>query len=167
MMRRAMIFAAVLLAASFCAAQERDLPSVRLDASHLTGKTLEDLTGQALARDYAKAWSTIEVAFDKNQADRIDNDFVGVAADKLSSAVALQVKSGLHRRYVDRGHQVEALFYSPDGTSVELRDTASFEVQYMDGDKVLHTENGTKSYVALMTPTEIRWKVRVLQEVEK
>lgn len=167
MIRRTLIFAATLLVASFCFAQEPDLPSVRLDASHVTGKQLEDLTGQALARDYAKAWRTYAVAFDKNQADSIDNDFVGVAAEKLASAVAVQAKSGLHRRYVDRGHQVEALFYSPDGTSVELRDTARFEVQYMDGDKVLHTEDGTHNYIALMTPTEVRWKVRVLQEAEK
>ncbi|MGH9523591.1 MAG: hypothetical protein ACRD3E_13775 [Terriglobales bacterium] len=167
MTRRALVFAAVLLAASLCAAQQPELPSVRLNADSVVGKTIEDLTGQALARDYAKAWRTLAIAFDKNQAYRIDNDFVGVAADKLSSAVAMQARSGLHRRYVDRGHQVQALFYSPDGTSVELRDTANFEVQYMDGDKVLHTENGTKTYIALMTPTEIRWKVRVLQEVEK
>jgi hypothetical protein len=167
MMRRALIFTAVLLAGLMCAAQESTLPSVRLDAGNLVGKPLEDLTGQALARDYARAWQTLAVAFDKNQPDSIDRDFVGVAADKLSAAVSMQAKAGLHRRYVDRGHQVEALFYSPDGTSVELRDTARFEVQYMDGEKVLHTENGTRTYIALMSPTEVRWKVRVLQEVGK
>lgn len=167
MMRTVLIHAAVLLAGTLCFAQEPDLPSVHLDASQVTGKQIEDLTGQALARDYAKAWRTYAVAFDKNQADTIDGDFAGVAAEKLISGVAMQAKSGLHRRYVDKGHQVEALFYSPDGTSVELRDTAKFEVQYMDGDKVLHTEDGTRSYIALMTPTEVRWKVRVLQEVEK
>ena len=167
MMRRAVVVLSVLLAGMLCAAQQPGLPAVRLNADNVTGKTIEELTGQALARDYAKAWNTIEIAFDKNQAGRIDNDFVGVAADKLTSAITTQAKSGLHRRYIDHGHQVQALFYSPDGTSVELRDTASFEVQYMEGDKVLHTENGTKSYIALMTPTEVRWKVRVLQEVEK
>jgi hypothetical protein len=167
MMRRALVVAAVAVFALACAAQKPELPNVRLDASRATGKTVEDLTGQALARDYAKAWRTIAIAFDRNQRDLIDGDFTGVAADKLSSDVAMQAKSGLHRKYVDRGHRVDVLFYSPDGTSVQLRDTAQIEVQYMDGDKVLHTENGTRSYVAVMTPTEVRWKVRVLQEVEK
>src|SRR6185312_2957185 len=101
MIRHAQIFAAVLLAGLMCAAQEPNLPSVRLDASNVSGKTLEDLTGQALARDYARAWQTLAVAFDKNQADVVDRDFVGVAADKLSAAVAMQSKAGLHRHYVD------------------------------------------------------------------
>lgn len=167
MIRRVLVVSALLLFAFACMAQEPELPNVKLDASHATGKTVEDLTGQALARDYAKAWSTLAVAFDKNESDLIDRDFVGVAADKFSSGIAEQAKSGLHERYIDRGHRVDVLFYSPDGTSVELRDTAQVEVQYMDGDKVLHSDNGTRTYVAVMTPTEVRWKVRVLQQVEK
>ena len=167
MMRRWLVIPALLLFALAGMAQEPDLPNVKLDVSNATGKTVEDLTGQALARDYAKAWRTLAVAFDKNNSDLIDRDFVGVAADKLSSGIASQAKSGLHQRYVDHGHRVDVLFYSPDGTSVELRDTAQVEVQYMDGDKVLHSDNGTRTYVAVMTPTEVRWKVRVLQQVEK
>jgi hypothetical protein len=155
----------LLLSASALVAQ--DLPSVQLNADNGTGKQLEDLTRKAVARDYAKAWSTLAKAMDSNNADLIDGDFVGVAADKFTSGIEQQAKAGLHRRYVDHGHKVDVLFYSPDGTSMQLRDTAQLEIQLMDGDKVLHRDNVTRQYISLMTPTEVRWKVRVLQEAEK
>ena len=145
----------------------QDLPSVQLNADNGAGKPLEDMTRTAVARDYAKAWNTLAKAMDTNRGDLIAGDFVGVADDKLTTAVEQQSKAGLHRRYVDRGHKVDVLFYSPDGTSMQLRDTAQLEIQLMDGDKVLHSDNVTRHYVSLMTPTEVRWKVRVLQEVEK
>lgn len=148
-----------------CTAQ--DQPSVQLNADNAAGKPLEDLTRKAVARDYAKAWSTLAKAMETNNADLIDGDFVGVAADKLTNGIEQQAKAGLRRRYVDRGHKVDVLFYSPDGTSMQLRDTAQVEIQLLDGDKVLHSDNVTRQYISLMTPTEVRWKVRVLQEVEK
>jgi len=166
-MTRHLAIAVLLLGSVLCAAQDAELPKVQLSADNTAGKTLEDLTEKAVARDYAKAWRTLADAMDKNKAGDIGQDFVGVAQDNLAAAVEKQSKAGLHQRYVDRGHKVDVLFYSPDGTSVELRDTARLELQFMDGDKVLHSENVTRRYIALMTPTEVRWKVRVLQEVEK
>lgn len=142
-----------------------NLPAVQINTDNVAGKQIEDLTRKAVARDYAKAWRTLATALDENRADILDGDFVGVAEDKLTSAVGQQGKAGLHRRYVDHGHKVDVLFYSPDGTSMELRDTAQLEIQVLDGDKVIHTENVTQQYVSLMTPTEVRWKVRLLQEV--
>ena len=35
----------------------------------------------------------------------------------------------------------------------------------MDGDKVLHSEDATVHYIALLTAAENSWKVRVLQAV--
>ena len=156
---------AVVLLATLVAAQ--DLPSVQLNADNGTGKSLEDLTRKAVARDYAKAWSTLGRSLDANRADLIEGDFVGVAQDKLAASVEQQSKAGLHRRYVDHGHKVDVLFYSPEGTSMQLRDTAQLEIQLMEGDKVLHSENVTRRYISVMTPTEVRWKVRVLQELEQ
>jgi hypothetical protein len=148
-----------------CAAQ--DLPSVQLNADNGAGKPLEDLTRNAVTRDYARAWSTLARAMDTSNTNLIDGDFVGVAADKLTAGIEQQAKAGLHRRYIDRGHRVDVLFYSVDGASMQLRDTAQLEIQLMDGSKVLHSDNVTRQYISLMTPTEVRWKVRVLQEVEK
>jgi len=157
--------AVLVLFASLAVAQ--DLPSVQLNTNNVTGKQLEDLTQKAVARDYAKAWSTFAKAMETNNADLVDGDFVGVAADKLTAGIEQQAKSGLHQRYVDHGHKVDVLFYSPDGTSMQLRDTTQLEVQLLEGDKVLHSDNVTRQYISLMTPTEVRWKVRVLQQVEK
>jgi hypothetical protein len=162
---RSLSLVTLFLVASLCVAQ--DLPSVQFNDASATGKQLEDLTRNAVKRDYAKAWNTLAQVMNDNNADKIEGDFTGVAADKLTSAVEQQAKSGLHRRFVDRGHKVDVLFYSPDGTSIQLRDTAQLEIQLLDGDKVVHSDNVTRQYISLMTPTEIRWKVRVLQEVEK
>ncbi len=159
------LIAIAILVPMLAAAQE--LPSVQVNADSAAGKPLEDLTRKAVTRDYAKAWNTMAKAMETNNADLIDGDFVGVAADKLTSGIKQQAKAGLRRRYVDRGHKVDVLFYSPDGTSMQLRDTAQLEIQLLDGDKVLHSDNVTRQYISLMTPTEVRWKVRVLQEVQK
>ncbi len=146
-------------------AADAQQPKVELNADNVSGRPLEDLTKQAIVRDYAKAWKTLATAMDQNRADLIDADFVGIAQEKLAAGVEQQAKAGLHTRYVDRGHKVDVLFYSPEGLSVELRDTASLERQVLDGDKVLFTEAVTAHYVSLMSPTEVRWKVRLLQEI--
>jgi hypothetical protein len=66
---------------------------------------------------------------------------------------------------VDHGHQLQVLFYSADGSAMQLRDTAQLEIQYRDGSKVVHKESLSAHYLVLMTPAENSWKVRVLQEI--
>jgi hypothetical protein len=146
-------------------AADVNLPTVQLNAEGNAGRPVEDLTKKAVARDYAKAWRTLAQALEQNRADLINNDFVGVAEEKFRTAVAGQAKAGLRTRYVDRGHKVNVQFYSPEGLSIQLRDTAQLERQVLDGDKVIHSEQVTRHYIALMTPTEVRWKVRLLQEL--
>ena len=141
------------------------LPSVQLSADNGAGRPLEEQTKKSLVRDYAKAWHTLAQALAQNRPDLIGNDFTGVADEKLAAAVAEQAKSGLRTRYIDHGHKIEVLFYSPEGLSIELRDTAQLERQVLDGEKVIHSEQVTRHYISLMTPTEVRWKVRLLQEV--
>jgi hypothetical protein len=46
---------------------------------------------------------------------------------------------------------------------MQLRDTARLEVQLLDGDKVVHSDQFTQNYLVVMTAGENRWKVRVLQ----
>ena len=48
---------------------------------------------------------------------------------------------------------------------MELRDTLQLQVQLLDGDKVVNTQDATLHYVALLTAAENSWKVRVLQAV--
>ncbi|MGZ4835276.1 MAG: hypothetical protein ACXVZZ_06545 [Terriglobales bacterium] len=146
-------------------AADPQLPNVQLNSDNAAGRPVEELTRKSVARDYAKAWRSLAEAMEQNRASVIDNDFVGVAAEKFAAAVSDQARAGLHTRLVDHGHKLDALFYSPEGLSIELRDTAQLERQVLDGDKVIHSEQVTAHYISLMTPTEVRWKVRLLQEV--
>lgn len=141
------------------------MPKVQLNADSGAGRPVEELTKTSIARDYAKAWYSLAQALEQNRANLIGNDFVGIAEEKLTAAVASQAKAGLRTRYIDHGHKLDVLFYSPEGLSIELRDTAQLERQLLDGEKVIHSEQVTAHYVSLMTPTEVRWKVRLLQEV--
>ena len=83
----------------------------------------------------------------------------------MAETIKQQKKAGLHRRYVDRGHKVQAMFYSSEGSAMELHDTAQLQVQLLDGDKVVASQDVTAHYVVLMTAAENSWKVRVIQEV--
>lgn len=140
-----------------------EMPAVNLNVSNAGPRQVEDTTEKALERDYAKAWSSLETALAENRADILNADFVGVALDELKDRVNQQQQSGLHTRYIDHGHRLQAVFYSPEGSAVQMNDTAQLEVQYFDGDKVLHSEQRTENYTVVMTVGENRWKVRVLQ----
>ncbi len=141
-----------------------DMPAVNLNVDNAGPRQVEDTTEKALARDYARAWNSMEAALAENRVDGLDTDFAGVALDELKDRVSEQQHTGLHTRFVDHGHRLQAVFYSPEGSAVQLIDTAQIEVQYLDGDKVLHSEQRTANYTVVMTAGENRWKVRVLQE---
>ena len=141
-----------------------DMPTVNLNVDNAGPRQVEDTTEKALARDYARAWNSMEAALAENRADGLDTDFVGIALDELKDRVSAQQQSGLHTRFIDHGHRLQAVFYSPEGSAVQLIDTAQIEVQYLDGDKLLHSEQRTANYTVVMTAGENRWKVRVLQE---
>jgi hypothetical protein len=81
--------------------------------------------------------------------------------------VKSQIKSGLHTRYQDRGHKLDAIFYAPAGDAMELRDHAQLDMQVLDGGKVIYEEPVDLNYVVLMTPGADRWLVRQLQAVEQ
>ena len=140
-----------------------ELPKVDLNVSTAGPRQVEDTTEKALERDYARAWSSMEAALAENRPELLDADFVGVALDALRDRVSQQQQNGLRTKYVDRGHKLQAVFYSPEGSAVQLSDTAQVEVQFLDGDKVLHSEQRTENYTVVMTAGENRWKVRVLQ----
>jgi len=139
---------------------------VRLDASQIQPRPLEQLTGQSITKIYSNAWKNLETALAENRTDLIGESFVGYAQDKLLSQVKEQQKTGLTARYVDHGHQVSATFYSPEGSAVQLQDTAQLEIQLLDGSKVVSSQNVTRKYIAVVTVVEDSWKVRVLDAVQ-
>ena len=140
-------------------------PAVSLSAEHAAPRQVEDTTERAVARDYATAWQAMADALDQNRTDLLAANFVGTADDKLVNGISEQRKTGLHQRIVDKGHVVEVVFYSPEGSAMELHDTARLELQVLDGSKVVHSEDATVHYVALLTAAENSWKVRLLQAV--
>ncbi len=140
-------------------------PDVTLNIQNATPRQVEDTTQKAIARDYAAAWQALAEALEQSRPDLLAANFVGTANEKLVETISQQRKAGLHQHYVDRGHHVNAVFYSPEGSAIELQDTAALQIQVLDGDKVLHSEDVTVHYVALLTAAENSWKVRVLEAV--
>ena len=78
----------------------------------------------------------------QNSADLLDRDFVGTAKDRLSDTIHDQVTTGISTRYLDRSHDLQIVFYSPEGLSVQLVDNVEYEVQILDHGKLADdTEN--------------------------
>lgn len=140
-------------------------PAVHLDASGLAPRPIEQLTGTTIAHHYAQAWSDLGEAMDSNQTNALGDEFVGFAKDRLVKRITEQRAAGLHVRIVDHGHQLKAVFYSADGTAMQLIDRAQLEIQTFDGNRLLDTDSSPREYMVLMTPGADRWYVRDLEEV--
>lgn len=139
-------------------------PSVRVEPADSVGpRIMEKQTQTAVIRDYLQAWQCLGDALRQNRPELVDANFVGVAQQKLTGTIREQKKLGIQSVYQDRSHDISLIFYSPDGLSVELLDTVEYEVQIRDGEKLQGTQNIHSRYLAVLTPTEVRWKVRVLQ----
>jgi len=141
-----------------------DQPAVRVTSPDSVGpRTLEAQTKTAVVRDYLAAWHSLNRALEDNNAALLDTDFVGFAKDKLSDTIQDQQKLGLRTRYQDRQHDIHLVFYSPEGLSIQLLDTVEYDVQVLDHNKVQATQHVRTRYLAVLTPTEVRWKVRIFQ----
>jgi len=139
-------------------------PAVKIaNADSVGPRTLEPQTRDAVVRDYLASWQSLNRALDENNAALLDADFTGIAREKLSETVAEQYKLGLRTRYQDRSHNISLIFYSPEGLSIELLDTVEYDVELLDHDNLHVTQHLRTQYLAVLTPTEVRWKVRILQ----
>lgn len=156
-------FACVVLVRDLRVLAKEAVPRVQLHAEDLGPRQIEDLTSKSLPRDYALAWQTMEQALEENRPGLLDGYFTGLAKQDLTQRVHSQIKSGLHTRYQDGGHKLEAIFYSPGGDVMELRDHAKFDVEVSDGSKVIYQEPVSLDYMVIMTPGADRWLVRDLQ----
>ena len=139
-------------------------PTVTVKPSQTQGsRIVEKQTEAAVIRDYLQAWKTLDVALDGDRADQLDAYFVGTALSKLSSVVADQTKAGIHTHYIERTHALQIIFYSPEGLSIQLADDAEYEEQVFEGTKLLASKVVRRRYLAVLTPSEVRWRVRILQ----
>jgi hypothetical protein len=153
-------------AVAICAlAAAQSLPQVHLDASGLAPRPIEELTGTTIARHYALAWRELAGALESGRAEGLSEEFVGLAKDRLVRRIGEQKQVGVHVRIVDHGHQLKAVFYSTDGSAMQLLDQAQLEIQIFDGNKLIDSQNAPQQYMVLMTPGADRWYVRDLEEV--
>ena len=158
---RVLVTSALIAAGSvFGAAQS----SVRVSQGNYQGpRTIEDQTRNAAIRDYLRSWQGMRDAFEQNRADLLDRDFVGLAKDELASTIQQQTQLGIHTRYQDRSHDVQFLFYSPEGLSIELADNVEYDVEVFDRKHSQAVERVHARYLVVLTPSESRWLVRVIQ----
>ena len=138
-------------------------PSVQLNVDQAAPREVDDTVQQAIARDYASAWQALASALNQNNPAALNDNFVGFAQDKLTHRILDQQQAGLKTRIVDRGHKLDAIFYSTDGAAIELRDTATLQTEILDGNTVLHSDQAQVHFYVVMTGAEDRWKVRVLE----
>ncbi len=158
--RSALVGAGIVLASGLVAAQ----PAVTVDTSQLKGpRALEEQTKAAAIRDYLESWRGMSEAFQQDQPNLLDEDFIGTARRKLADAIDEQAKAGIHTRYEDRTHHIQFVFYSPEGLSIELIDDVEYDVEVFDHDKSVSTLPARAHYIVVLTPAEVRWKVRILQ----
>ena len=154
------LFAVLGAAAGVAAAQA----NVRVEPARLDGpRPLADQTAKAAIRDYLESWQSMTAALDGNRADLLNAGFVGDAHDELAKTIDEQAKLGIRTRYQDRAHDVRIVFYSPEGLSIELTDSVDYDVQLLDHGKPQATQTVHARYLVVLTPDELRWRVRVLE----
>ena len=140
--------------------------TVRVEPANLSGpRPLQDQSKGAVIHDYLQAWRGLSGALEQNRPELLAADFIGTAKDTLTETAQQQGSLGIRTRYQDLSHDLQILFYSPDGLSIELSDKVEYEVQVIDHDKVITTERQSSRYLVILTPAEVRWKVRVFQSV--
>jgi hypothetical protein len=110
-----------------------------------------------------QSWQSLKAALEQNRTELLDTTFVGTARDKLSETIQQQTTLGIRTRYQDRSHDIQIVFYSPEGLSIELIDRAECDVQVLVHDGVKTTQHVSARYVIVLTPAEVRWRVRVFQ----
>ncbi len=165
-MRRLFLYAgppllAFALAGAF--AWALDQPAVRISSAGAGPRSLEDQTRAAVVRDYLAAWHTMDHALQENDPDVLDAEFVGAAREKLAETALEQRTQGFQTLYQDRSHDIQLVFYSPEGLSIELLDRVEYDVEIVDHGKIQGRQHVRARYLAVLSPTEVRWKVRIFQ----
>ncbi len=139
-------------------------PTVRIEPPQLGGsRPIEPSTQAEAVRDYLHAWDSLNTALDGNQTAALDPDFVGAARDRLAETIGEQSRLGIHAGYQALSHDIQFVFYSTEGQSLELLDTVEYEQQvFLEGKPVAREHIRSRWYVVL-TPAEVRWRVRIFQ----
>ena len=140
--------------------------SVRVEPANLHGsRPLQEQTETAVIRDYMQSWESFRAALEQNSALLLDQDFVGTAKEKLTDTIQQQALLGVSTHYMDREHDLQIVFYSPEGLCIEIVDKVQYDMQFLDKKRVITTQRMSARYIVILTPSEVRWRVRVFQTV--
>lgn len=140
--------------------------SVQVSTASLNApRPLNDETRNAAIHDYLASWRCMSEALAQNRIDLLDADFVGTARSRLGNTIRNQTALGLSTHYEDRSHKIQVLFYSPEGLSIELADTADYDIHVIAHGKELANHTEVARYIVVLTPSEVRWRVRVFQGI--
>jgi hypothetical protein len=142
-----------------------DQATVHVEPSNLqrTTRPLQRQTETAAVRDYLESWQSLQAALEQNRPGLLGQSFAGTALDKLTETIRQQDAAGIRTHYQDRAHDLQIVAYSPDGLSLQLIDNVVYDQQVLEHDKVLTKQLVHARYIVVMTPAEVRWKVRVFQ----
>jgi hypothetical protein len=139
-------------------------PAVQVEAMDSVGpRKIEDQTQASVIRAYLGAWRSLNQAMTQNRPDLLDPYFVGRARQKLAGTIRAQQSLAIRTTYQDTSHHIRVIFYSPEGLSIELIDDVEYNVHVRNGEQSLGSTPVRTRYVAVLTPTESKWKVRVFQ----
>jgi hypothetical protein len=162
-----MMLKSLLLLSTICiplSAFAADEPTVHVQQPKLQGpRELQEQTAKAVIQNYLDAWQSMNKALDQNRPDLLDRDFTGAAKEKLAATIKAQSAAGANTAYRDTSHDVQILFYSPEGLSIQLSDNVEYEVQLSSGGKTIGTQQVKSRYIVVLTPSEVRWRVRIFQ----
>jgi hypothetical protein len=142
-----------------------DQATVKVERSNLppSPRPLQKQTETAAIRDYLESWQSLQAALEQNRPGLLGQSFVGTALDKLTETMHQQNAAGIHTRYKDRAHDLQIVSYSPDGLSIQLIDNVEYDQQVLERDKILTQQRVHARYIVVLTPAEVRWRVRVFQ----
>lgn len=164
MIPKQMLLISAFTTALSLSAYAADEPTVHVQQPRLQGpRELQEATAKAVVQNYLDSWQSLSKALNQNRPDLLDRDFVGSAKEKLAATIKQQAAAGVNATYHDRSHDVQILFYSPEGLSIQLADDVEYDVQLSSGGKSLGTQQVKTRYVVVLTPSEVRWRVRIFQ----
>lgn len=142
-------------------------PTVHIQPPDSQGsRVVEKQTASSIIEGYLQGWKTLQQALDLNQVSKLDPDFIGVARDKLAETIDSQNRLGIHTRYQALSHDLQIVFYSPEGLSIQLTDNVECKQEILKKDVLLTTAVVRRRYIVVLTPSETRWQIRIMQATQ-
>ena len=85
-------------------------PAVQLNVKGAQPREVEDVTQNAIVRDYTLAWQALSTSLANNTLQPLNDNFAGFALDKFTQRVKDQKQNGLTTRIIDHGQRWTRFF---------------------------------------------------------